>query len=146
MTNKEIKEIKQELYKIQSEPEISKQLEPLKFLANKIGASIPLIYVSRPAPTTIIREIKNEPDEVSVVDTSKVCPLEDEPLVNEIIRNIHTVLQTEVMFNTCVLAKWSCFWAAIAAIASCISVLLVLFCAQKRQVSYESFRNVILKT
>jgi hypothetical protein len=42
---------------------------------------------------------------------------------------INSFLQTKMMLNACVSAKWSCFWAAIAAIASCISVLLVLFCA-----------------
>lgn len=52
-----------------------------------------------------------------------------EKIYKELCRNIYYVLQTEAMFNACVSAKWSCFWAAIAAIASCISVLLVLFCA-----------------
>ena len=41
---------------------------------------------------------------------------------------INSFLQSKMMLNACVLAKWSCFWAAIAAIAACISVLLVLFC------------------
>jgi predicted TPR repeat methyltransferase len=52
-----------------------------------------------------------------------------EQIYKELCHNVYYVLQTEEMFNACVLAKWSCFWAAIAAIASCISVLLVLFCA-----------------
>ncbi len=47
----------------------------------------------------------------------------------ELSRNIYYALHTEEMFNACVSAKWSCFWAFIAALAGCISVLLVLFCA-----------------
>ena len=44
-------------------------------------------------------------------------------------QNIIYALQTEMMFNACVFANRSCFWAAVAAIAACISVVLVLFCA-----------------
>ena len=43
-------------------------------------------------------------------------------------QDILYALQTEMMFNACVFAYRSCFWAAIAAIAACISVILVLFC------------------
>ena len=53
--------------------------------------------------------------------------------INAITQNIHTVLQSEMMLNACVsaetssdLAKQSCKWAAIAAIASCISVVLTI--------------------
>jgi ATP-dependent protease HslVU (ClpYQ) ATPase subunit len=42
-------------------------------------------------------------------------------------QNILYALQTEMMFNACVFARWSCFWAAIAAIAACLSAILVLF-------------------
>lgn len=38
--------------------------------------------------------------------------------------SIHDVLQTEMMFNACVFAKWSCFFAAVAAIVACASVVL----------------------
>jgi len=40
--------------------------------------------------------------------------------------NIHTYLQSEMMFNACVFAKWSCFWAAVAAIVACIGVILTM--------------------
>lgn len=44
------------------------------------------------------------------------------------INSLHTAIQTEMMIKSCVYAKWSCFWAAVAAIVSCVSVILVLFC------------------
>jgi hypothetical protein len=42
-------------------------------------------------------------------------------------QNILYALQTEMMFNACVFAKRSCFWAAVAAIAACLSAALFLF-------------------
>lgn len=42
------------------------------------------------------------------------------------IQAVHTELQTETMLYACILAKWSCFCAAIAAIVACISVILTL--------------------
>ena len=41
-------------------------------------------------------------------------------------QNIHTYLQTEMMLNACISAKRSCIWAAIAAIAACISIVVML--------------------
>jgi hypothetical protein len=43
------------------------------------------------------------------------------------INSLHNAIQTEMMIKSCSYAKWSCFCAAVAAIASCISVLLFLF-------------------
>jgi hypothetical protein len=100
MTNKEIEKIKQEVYEIQKVTDSRQQLEPIKAVAERIGARLP-------------------------VHSSE----EQKHFISETIHNIHIVLQTEMMFNACIFAKRSCFWAAIAAIASCISVLLVLFCA-----------------
>jgi len=47
--------------------------------------------------------------------------------------NIHTYLQSEMMLNACVsaeksgkIAMWSCIFAAVAAIAACISFVLTL--------------------
>jgi hypothetical protein len=99
MTNKEIEKFKQELYEIQRISESPQQLEPIKALAKRIGAPIPHWLTERGQPE----------------------------FINEIIRHIHIVLQTEEMFNACVFAKWSCLFAAIAAIAACISIVLVLF-------------------
>lgn len=41
-------------------------------------------------------------------------------------QNILYALQTEMMFNACAFAKRSCFWAALAAIVACITVLLAM--------------------
>lgn len=43
--------------------------------------------------------------------------------------SIHDVLQTEMMFNACVFAKRSCFWAAVAATVSLVSLSLFLLTA-----------------
>ena len=45
-----------------------------------------------------------------------------EAICSEINNNIVYKLQTEMMFNACVAAKWSCICAAIAAIAACIGI------------------------
>ena len=47
---------------------------------------------------------------------------EYERICKEISDNILYKLQTEMMFNACVSAKWSCVYAALAAIAACISI------------------------
>lgn len=41
----------------------------------------------------------------------------------EVNRDIHSVLQTELMSNACVCAKWSCFWAAVAATIALLSAV-----------------------
>lgn len=46
--------------------------------------------------------------------------------IDDTTHSIHMVLQTETMLNACSFAKWSCFWAAIAATVACISVVLTL--------------------
>jgi len=48
-------------------------------------------------------------------------------LKDKCINSLHTAIQTEMMINSCVYAKWSCFWAAVAAIVTCVSVLVILF-------------------
>jgi hypothetical protein len=46
--------------------------------------------------------------------------------IGELTNNINNTLQTKMMFNACVSAKWSCFFAAVAAIVACISVILTM--------------------
>jgi hypothetical protein len=106
MTNREIEKSKQELCDIQRISDIKKKWEKLKVLAEKINAPIP--------PGL---------HEVFTIDS-----------INEITRNIHDSLQTEMMLSACISAeqssikaKWACIWAAVAAIATCISVGLLLF-------------------
>jgi hypothetical protein len=46
--------------------------------------------------------------------------------IGELTNNINNTLQTKMMFNACTSAKWSCFFAAVAAIVACISVILTM--------------------
>ncbi len=61
-------------------------------------------------------EKKLDRDKLAVVE--EVCKL--------YYQDILYALQTEMMFNACVFAKRSCFWAAAAATVSLVSLLLVL--------------------
>ena len=97
MKNREIKKYKQELYRI-GKLEQKDQLEPIKALASEIGAPL---YGGQ-------------------------GQLGQPEYINYAKRSIHMVLQTDMMLNACGSAKWSCFWAAIAATVACISVLLTL--------------------
>jgi hypothetical protein len=101
MTNKEIEEIKQKLYEIQKTPGNEEQLKRIVAIAKRIGASIPPYLLNN--------------EEIPTRNN-----------INFVTSNIHIVLQTEMMFNACVSAKWSCFFAAFAAIAACISVILTV--------------------
>ena len=95
MTNRKIRKIKRELYEIQTRPRGDGKLERIRTLAKSVLAPIP--------------------------DAAKKT---QKDLVDALIRNIHMVLQTEMMLNACISAKRSCFWAAIAAIAACFSIIL----------------------
>jgi hypothetical protein len=48
------------------------------------------------------------------------------PSIREGFKSGHTWLQTQTMINTCITAKWSCFWAAIAAVAALLAVIISL--------------------
>lgn len=87
----------------------------LKSLASDVGASL-----------ILGANILNV-DAVSGTEYQSQC-VRLEAFIGELINNIHCTLQTKMMLNACVLANHSCFWAAVAAIAGCISILLVLFC------------------
>ena len=102
MTNREIKKAKQKLYEINNkECTPDERWSQLLALAKEVNAPVPTGHSQ------------------SRIDA-----------VNAINRNIHTVLQTEMMLNACVsakesceLAKQACRWAAIAAIADCIGIV-----------------------
>jgi hypothetical protein len=122
MTREQIEKYKQELYEINKVGNPKEQWMQLVALAEKLNAPIP----------------EHNPEFL-------LGP------INKITRNIHTVLQTEEMFNACVsaeqscglakqscelakqsstTAKWACIWAAVAAIASAIgsvAALMALF-------------------
>ncbi len=113
MTNEEITEIFRRLRTIQSTSgeDFQKQVNLLYKLQQDMGLSL---------PHTLERSMQKK--------------------VFNMTTGIHTFLQTNMMLNACVsaresaelakqscgLAKWCCFWAAIAAIAACISVVLTL--------------------
>lgn len=101
MTNEEINNIKQKVKEIQRSHPSGEQLQQIEDIAKCIGASLP--------------ENLHTNDPLSRKN------------INYIATNIHIVLQTEMMLNACVsaeksseLAKRSCHWAAVAAIAACI--------------------------
>ena len=73
---------------------------------------------------------KAQYDELSRIMQKTMIPMPErgmDSIRDKCIKRVHTVIQTERMIRSCILAKWSCVCAAIAAIASCISVILVLF-------------------
>ena len=74
---------------------MSEQLEPIKVLANSIGAPMPVGYTQK-------------------TQAEFIC---------DVFRNIHIVLQTETMVNACRFARWSCIWAAVAATLSFLCAL-----------------------
>jgi hypothetical protein len=121
MTNKKIEKLKQELHEIQGIPEISEQFERVQEFVKRIGALIPH------KSATVSMGIRTNSDGTKQFARSS-STAEKKAFIDETIRNIYTMLQTEMMFNACIFAKHSCFWAAIAAIVACISTILVLFC------------------
>ena len=97
MKNREIRRAKQKLYEIlNKECRNAERWDQLVALAQELNA---------PVPSGLHSEFPTDS-------------------INAITLNIHTVLQTEMMLNACVSAKRSCFWAAVAAIVACISVIL----------------------
>jgi len=46
--------------------------------------------------------------------------------IGELTNNINNTLQTKMTLKACLFAKRSCFWAAVAAIVACISVILTM--------------------
>jgi hypothetical protein len=98
MTNADIEKKKQQLYNILKKGCTKEVLNELRDLAHSINAPVPASY-------------------------DQGHTMED---INAITRNIHITLQTEEMFNACVFAKWSCLFAAVAAIVACISVILTV--------------------
>ena len=82
----------------------------MKSLASTVGAS--LILGADILNTTNI-------DQSTIQNRCVVL----EAFIGELINNIRYALQTKIMLNACVFAKWSCFWAAIAATLCFLSAL-----------------------
>jgi hypothetical protein len=117
MTNEQIEKYKQELYKINKVGNLKEQWMQLVALAEELNAPIPAGL-----------------HDVYTIDS-----------INKITPNIHNSLQTEMMLNACVsaeqscglakqscelakqsstTAKWACIWAAVAAMAALIALLI----------------------
>ena len=83
-----------------------------------------------------LSEIEKAPISAGSEELSKIMQKAKTPMPvagmdsikDKCIKSLHTAIQTEMMIKSCISAKWSCFWAAVAAIVACISVILVLFC------------------
>jgi hypothetical protein len=141
MTNREIEKYKKKLATITEELDIAKNeplgqwlekliggIRKLQDLADVVGAYKYHRAELRDIDRFLSEEMKKMAESGShTIDLYERKCATCEDICNEIYHNIHYTLQTEEMFNACVSAKRSCRWAAIAAIASCISVILVLF-------------------
>jgi hypothetical protein len=138
MTNQEIKKHKEELVTIkmgfsiagnmsftQRLKKLGEGIEKLQNLADVVGA---YEYLG-----TGLKDI----DEMLTLAEQKQVEFQGTPLLiqkcaeyeticKEIHDNILYKLQTEMMLNACVFAKWSCLCAAVAAIAACVTVILTM--------------------
>jgi hypothetical protein len=131
MTNREIKKHKVKLAAITAGLKITKDdlptqridklyqgIQELHSLADAIGACK---YYGQPLKNTDLKGREQIPGVVPIIK-EQLATCED--IYRELHHNIHYTLQTEEMFNACVSAKLSCFFAAIAAIAACIGIFL----------------------
>jgi anaerobic ribonucleoside-triphosphate reductase len=137
MTNKQIKKHKQAFATIKKEVNIAEKeqlKERLKKLVEGIRKAQKLaddVCATKYLGTDLrhIDEFIATQDQNTSTENLFREKIENNEIIYiELCRNIYYALQTEEMFNACVLAKWSCFCAAVSAVAACISVLLVLFC------------------
>ena len=73
--------------------------------------------INKGPETEVERELRKIAKEIGAVEP------EAHTWVEQLNRAIHAVLQTEMMSNACVSAKWSCIFAAIAAAVAFLSML-----------------------
>jgi hypothetical protein len=139
MKNIEVKKHKEELrtitvgIKIRENDSMAQRLKKLdegvkklQDLADLVGASKYYGEALRDIDRLLAVEEGRKPgDYVDSVlkDRCAIC----EDIYKVIYGNIHYALQTEMMFNACISAKRSCVWAAVAAIAACISVIFTIW-------------------
>lgn len=133
MTNQEIKKHKEELVKIRTGLNIAENdpleqrliklvggIKKLQKLADVVGAYKYFGTGLRDIDGLLtFAEKKQFPFQGTSILIEKCA--EYETICNEIHDNIIYKLQTEMMFNACASAKWSCRWAAAAAILSFVS-------------------------
>jgi hypothetical protein len=83
----------------------------------------------------ILSEIEKAPISVGCRELTEIMKKSEilmptagmDSIKDKCINSLHTAIQSEMMIKSCVYTKWSCFFAAVAAIVACISVLLFLF-------------------
>lgn len=136
MTNKEIKKYRQKFSKIKNEVNITEK-EPLN---ERLRILVEGIKKAQKLADDICA-IKYLGTDLKLMEgfyaSQKLSPVSEdqfrdkisiaEEIYQELCRSVYIELQTEEMFNACVSAKHSCFWAAIAAIAACISIFSALW-------------------
>jgi hypothetical protein len=96
MNNKEIKQAEKELLEIESKSR-PEQAMPLKCVLEKYG-----------------------------IHGSDMSGLTGDKWIRESFKSAYIWLQTQTMINACITAKWSCLWAAIAAGAALLAVIISL--------------------
>jgi hypothetical protein len=136
MTNKEIEKYKNELSDILKElwyekgtklgPHVQKLAKGIKKLQ-----TLTEIVDSRKYIGTGLRDIdfileQNE-EKVEKIEYMIQKSETYEAICKEISDNIIYKLQTEMMLNACVSAKWSCFFAFLATIVALISIILTWY-------------------
>jgi hypothetical protein len=134
MTNKEIKKCKQRLAAIVAKfnelpvgsETIEQKLKKLDSIVDEIhklvmdiGAPRLLGKENRDLRQMLMEAFEKKSDRDKLAAVEEICKL--------YYQDILYALQTEMMFNACVFAKWSCFLAAVAAIVACVSIIVMLF-------------------
>jgi hypothetical protein len=82
----------------------------------------------------ILSEIEEAPINVGCEELRKIMQKVGAPMPttgmdsikDKCIKSLHTTIQTEMMIKACIYAKWSCFFAALAAIVACIGIILTM--------------------
>jgi hypothetical protein len=83
----------------------------------------------------VLSEIERAPISVGCGELKKIMQKAKTPMPeagmdsikDKCIKSLHTTIQTEMMIKSCIFAKWSCLWAAIAATLSFVSLLVICF-------------------
>jgi hypothetical protein len=84
-----------------------------------------------------LAEIENAPISAGCEELWQIMRKADVPMPvagmdsikDKCIKSLHTSIQTEMMIKSCNFAKWSCFWAFVAATVALVGTILTLFVA-----------------
>jgi hypothetical protein len=143
MTNRQIKKHKKELCTIireinipENEP-LDERLKKLYKVIDKLQNLADVVDACKYYGTAlrdineILNVVKGKNFNAYAIDQLKQRCAACEDIYKEIYRNIDYTLQREMMFNACVSAKRSCFYAALAAIFAFISIVLTWYLSLK---------------